>query len=257
MADFPQVRRAPLSRTPSVNFLLIVLVFTGIGAALWHGYVGGKAAVFVFVIAGWVVSLCLHEFGHAITAYWGGDRRIVETGYLSLDPLKYTDPALSLLLPLILIFLGGIGLPGGAVWVRTGALRSKAWMSAVSAAGPLANGVCLGLLGLLFAAMPHGDQPSDVEAGVAVLAFFQATAIVLNLLPLPGLDGFGIVRPWLPVHIAVKANQVGAATFLILLLLLWYTPLGRVIFTIGFYGADLVGIDVSAVVRGILMVRLR
>ena len=257
MANLPQTRRAAFAFTPSVNFLLIVLLFTGTGAGLSHGLIGGKAAVFVFVIAGWVVSLCLHEFGHAVTAYFGGDRRIVDTGYLSLDPLKYTDPALSLLLPLILIFLGGIGLPGGAVWIRNGALRSKAWMSGVSIAGPLANVVCLLLLGLLFAAIPHGDQPSDLEAGIGALAFFQATAIVLNLLPLPGLDGFGIIRPWLPVNIAVRANQIGAAAFLILLLLVWYTPLGRAIFAVGFGGAYLVGIDLAAVVRGILMIRLR
>ena len=80
---------------------------------------------------------------------------------------------------------------------------------------------------------------------------------MLNLLPLPGLDGFGIIRPWLPVGVAVRANQVGAVAFLILLLLVWYTPLGQAIFAVGFGGASLVGIDAEAVVRGILMMRLR
>ena len=257
MADVPRARPTRLFVPPSLNFLALVLVFTGTGAALGHGLIGGRAAVFVFVVAGWIVSLCLHEFGHAIIAYLGGDRRIADTGYLSLDPLKYTDPALSLLLPLILIFLGGIGLPGGAVWIRNGALRGKAWMSGVSIAGPLANGICLALLGLLFAGLAHGAEPTDLEAGIGALAFFQATAIVLNLLPLPGLDGFGIIRPWLPVGVAVRANQVGAVAFLILLLLVWYTPLGQAIFAVGFGGASLVGIDAEAVVRGILMMRLR
>ena len=58
------------------------------------------AAVFVFVIAGWVVSLCLHEFGHAFTAWKFGDRDIALRGYLDLDPRRYSHPVLSIVLPI-------------------------------------------------------------------------------------------------------------------------------------------------------------
>ena len=92
--------RSPI--TPSLNFLLLALVFLGTGAALWHGWVDGRLAVFVLVVSGWVVGLCLHEFGHALTAYRGGDTTVADTGYLTLDPLKYTDPLLSLILPVTL-----------------------------------------------------------------------------------------------------------------------------------------------------------
>ena len=78
-------------------------------------YVG----VFIFVIAGWMVSLCLHEFGHAFTAWRFGDHDVAVRGYLTLNPFKYSNPMLSMVLPLLFIALGGIGLPGGAVWVRT------------------------------------------------------------------------------------------------------------------------------------------
>ena len=44
---------------PSLNFLLLLLIFTGTGGALWQGIVGGRFPIFVFVVAGWVVSLCL------------------------------------------------------------------------------------------------------------------------------------------------------------------------------------------------------
>ncbi len=54
------------------------------------------AGVFVFVVAGWLVSLCLHEFGHAFTAWRFGDHDIAVRGYLTLNPLKYTNPLLSL-----------------------------------------------------------------------------------------------------------------------------------------------------------------
>ncbi len=78
-------------------------------------YVG----VFIFVIAGWIVSLCLHEFAHAFTAWRFGDHDVAMRGYLTLNPFKYTHPLLSLLLPIVFIALGGIGVPGGAVYVRT------------------------------------------------------------------------------------------------------------------------------------------
>jgi Zn-dependent protease len=95
--------------------------------------------VFLLVTAGWVFSVCLHEFGHAVVAYRGGDYTVKEKGYLTLNPLNYTHPVYSLLMPLVFLFLGGLGLPGGAVYIEDRLLRSKGWRSAVSLAGPAMN----------------------------------------------------------------------------------------------------------------------
>ena len=43
-------------------------------------------ATAVVIILGWIFSVCLHEFGHAAVAYWGGDRTVKEKGYLTLNP---------------------------------------------------------------------------------------------------------------------------------------------------------------------------
>ena len=243
---------------PSFNFLLLVLVFAGTGSALWNGWWDGRLAVLVLVVSGWIVSLCLHEFGHALTAYLGGDHTVADTGYLTLDPLKYTDPVLSLILPVIYIFLGGFGLPGGAVYVRTGLLRGPYWDSAVSAAGPFATFCFLLLLAALMAVVPtqaDGDI-TDLQAGLAVLAYFQATALVLNLLPLPGLDGFGIIRPYLPHAIASAAAQVGSGAFILLMLVLWYTPLGGFVFSLGLDITHGLGVALGPIARGYRMMRL-
>lgn len=240
---------------PSLNFLLILLVFSGLGAALWHGLLDGRFVVFVFVVAGWVVNLCLHEFGHAVTAYFGGDTAIARTGYLDLDPLRYTDPVLSLVLPIAYIVLGGFGLPGGAVYINAGRLRSKAWTSIVSAAGPLMNLVFLVLLALLYQALPD-DGVDDLAAGLGVLALFQATAIVLNLLPFPGLDGFGVIRPYLPRHVALRADQIGGGAFLLLFLLIWLTPVGGALFRVGVDLTTAFGFDFLAIARGFRMLKL-
>lgn len=103
--------------------------------------------MFLFVISGWLVSLCLHEFGHAYTARRFGDHDVEARGYLTLNPLKYSNPMLSLGLPLLFIALGGIGLPGGAVYLRTGFMTPRQ-RTIVNLAGPFAN-LVLGVLLLI------------------------------------------------------------------------------------------------------------
>lgn len=184
---------------PSPIFLGLVGL-TAVGAAL--AWAAGStvrplayAGVFVFVIAGWLVSLCLHEFGHAYTAWRFGDHDVAVRGYLTLDPRRYSHLGLSLVLPMVFIALGGIGLPGAAVYVRTGSM-SPARRTMVSLAGPAMN---LLLAVLLLTTVRWCYQPSHrvLWAGVAFLGFLQITAVLLNLLPIPGLDGYDALEPHL------------------------------------------------------------
>ena len=71
----------------------------------------GTLTTFLVVLIGWIFSLTLHEFMHAFVAYQGGDWTVREKGYLTFNPLKYTHPVYSILLPLLFLFLGGLGLP--------------------------------------------------------------------------------------------------------------------------------------------------
>jgi Zn-dependent protease len=159
--------------------------------------------VVVLVLGGWAVSLCLHEFGHAYTAYRGGDRSVRAKGYLTLDIRRYADLGLSLVLPVFFLLLGGIPLPGGAVWIENGAIRSRVVRSLVSLAGPAANLILGGLLIVAVAVVP---MPTGLGAGLSALALIQVLAFVLNILPVPGLDGFGVLEPYLPQ----SARQVAA-----------------------------------------------
>ncbi len=109
---------------------------------------------FAVVLIGWVLSLSLHEFSHSLVAYLGGDYTVREKGYLTFNPLKYTHPVYSLLLPLLFLVMGGIGLPGGAVYIETWRLRSKNWRTAVSLAGPLSNLLLAIILGLILRFAP-------------------------------------------------------------------------------------------------------
>lgn len=192
---------------PSPVFLgiLALAVLGGVLASLGdHADDGSvRGGTVLLVLAGWGVTLCLHEFGHAIVAFRGGDREVYFKGYLTLDPRRYTDPVLSLVIPLILLAIGGIPLPGGAVWINHYALKSKRVETMVSLAGPLAN-LAVGVL--LIAAVNVFEPAPGLTAALSFLALLQIFAFVLNILPVPGLDGWGAIEPYL----SPEAQRFGA-----------------------------------------------
>lgn len=177
---------------------------------------------FIVVLIGWVFSLCLHEFSHALVAYYGGDTTVREKGYLTFNPLKYTHPVYSLLMPMIFLLLGGIGLPGGAVYIETWRLRSRGWVSAVSLAGPTSNLLLAILLGLLlhFAPVTSGG----IWPGLSFLALLQVCALVLNLIPVPPFDGFGAIEPYLPMNLRTSLMQTRGMLSFAVFFLLWFVP---------------------------------
>ncbi|OLD72781.1 MAG: hypothetical protein AUF61_02680 [Chloroflexi bacterium 13_1_20CM_66_33] len=195
------------------------------GAGLWSGVAPGLTLLLsvLLVIGGWVTSLCIHEFGHALLAYLGGDRSVAAAGYLSLNPLKYTHPVLSIALPIVFLLIGGIGLPGGAVYLNERAIRTDWWRSFASAGGPLGNLLFAILIGwpfLVFQGLPpFGDF--HFWAALAFLVFLQLTALLLNLIPIPPFDGFGIIAPWLSIELRMLANRLGMLPLLVLFYLLW------------------------------------
>ncbi|CAN3126763.1 site-2 protease family protein [Mycobacterium sp. smrl_JER01] len=236
----------PLHRSvrPSPVFLGLIGL-TGLGGALaWSaaGPIGPIAylGVFVFVIFGWLVTLCLHEFGHAYSAYRFGDRDVALRGYLTLNPLKYSHPLLSLGLPVLFIALGGIGLPGGAVYLQTAAMTSRQ-KTLVSLAGPAVN-LFFAILLLSLARLLYDPDHSVFWAGVAFLGFLQVTALLLNLLPIPGLDGYGALEP----HLSPQTQRALAPArqwgFFLLLLLLIAPPLNQWFFGAVYWLFELSGV---------------
>ena len=149
-------------------------------------------------------------------------------GYLTLNPLKYANPMLSLGLPMLFIALGGIGLPGGAVWVRT-SFMTPAQRTRVSLAGPFANAV-LAVVLLAVTAVFYDPEHQVFWGGMAFLGFLQVTAVLLNLLPIPGLDGYGALEPHLSHDLQRKFDPVKQWGFLVLLLLLFIRPLNALFF---------------------------
>jgi Zn-dependent protease len=177
---------------------------------------------FIFVLVGWIFSLCLHEFAHAAVAFIGGDTSVREKGYFTFNPLRYADPIASLFVPLVFLLLGGIGLPGGAVYIEAHRLRGKWWACAVALAGPAAN---LAIAGVLVLALSTDLMARSAAApALAFLALLQVTAVLLNLLPVPPLDGYRAIVPFLPRRVQIGFDRWGSLPLFVLFLLLWFVP---------------------------------
>ena len=113
------------------------------------------------------------------------------------------------------------------MFINRGALRTRFSQSAVSAAGPLTNIVVAILLAIAFA-FREGSSPFWVA--VAFLMLLQVTAAVLNLLPVPGLDGFGIIEPYLSRETVAGAMRIAPFTVIGLFALLWIPQLNQALF---------------------------
>lgn len=255
---------------PSPVFVGIVAVFAVSGWMTWAKFGNVRVDVFLFIVTGWLVSLCLHEYAHAVAGFFSGDRSVAERGYLRLNPLKYTSPLLSIVLPVVVVILGGIGLPGGAVWIDHRHINSKVKDSLISAAGPLTN-VILALVVAFPFWIGLGPQLIQLSSGqftlagstshlefwsaLAALGFLQITASVLNFLPIPGLDGGSIIAPWMSPAYQRAWALFAPYGFILLFLALWQTRLGGWFYDAVFWIAEKLGLSEAMIQVGLELMR--
>jgi Zn-dependent protease len=227
---FPDTRRSAVR--PSPVFLAVLAVAVAGGAMAWQAAPKSTTAsvgVFVLVVAGWVVTVCLHEFAHAYTAWRHGDHGVAARGYLTLNPLRYSHPLLSIGLPVLFIALGGIGLPGGAVYLRTDLLPPRA-VRQISLAGPAVNALAAVVLLTVIRLFADTESHPVFWWGLSFLAFLQVTATVLNLIPIPGLDGYAALEPSLSPKTRRALDQYKGFGLLVLVALLFVPSINRVFF---------------------------
>ena len=240
VAGAPRTRRQALTPSPVFVLAVALTVLGGVLAARGTGVRSIGIGVFVFVVAGWVVSLCLHEFAHAVAAYRAGDTDVLSAGYLTLNPLLYGHPIYSVVLPVVFVIAGGIGLPGGAVYLHKHRFRTRGAASLVSLAGPAVNVVLAvallvpvaahgfgGASGFGYVTLADGD---GLWAGLAFLGFLQVTAAILNLLPIPGLDGWGAVEPWVSRETAAAAARISPFGMLAVFAILFVSQVNAAFF---------------------------
>jgi len=189
-----------------------------------------KIAIYALPV---IFAITVHEAAHGFAARFFGDMTADRAGRITLNPLKHVDPIGTILVPALTLLVGGI-LFGWAkpVPVDFSRLRNpKRDMLWVAAAGPASNFVMAlfwALMIKLSVSSPNiYSEPMALmgQAGVMI----NVVLMVLNLLPLPPLDGGRIAVSLLPNHMAYKYAQVERFGLIILIGLLATGILGRII----------------------------
>ena len=157
----------------------------------WDNYLS-----FIFLFSGSILSIAYHEFFHAITAFFLGDDSIFGRRYLRFDIRKYFHSFTSFLMPAALFFIMGLFLPGAAVFFDSNKIENRFHLALVSIAGVMANLIIL--LSISYVLNFYGEVLSEqTKVLLHTLAFIQIIIIVFNLLPIPPLDGWGVISQML------------------------------------------------------------
>ena len=190
-----------------------------------------------------VLAITLHEASHGYVAMRFGDTTAYAAGRVSLNPFRHIDPVGTIALPLVLLaigkLLGGSGILFGwakPVPVNFANLRDpKRDMLWVAAAGPLSN-LAMALVWAVALKAGVAAEGNDYALPLALMGaagvFINIIIMVLNLLPLPPLDGGRILVSLLPHRAARAVSRLEPYGFAILIVLLFTGMLGVVLWPV-------------------------
>jgi Zn-dependent protease len=210
-----------------------------------------------------IFAITLHEAAHGYVAKHFGDMTAYLEGRVSLNPLRHIDPFGTVALPLILLAVTKL-FGGGIIfgWAKpvpvnfSNLRRPKHDMLWVAAAGPLSNfmmALFWALIIKLGLFMPEGYFGMPLALMGAAGVFFNIIIMVLNLVPLPPLDGGRILLSLLPHRLAWRVARVEPYGFLILIVLLLTGVLGYLLWpaiaALMALVAGLLGLPVDDLVR--------
>lgn len=174
-----------------------------------------------------ILAMTWHEAAHAYVAWRLGDDSVYRRGLVTLNPLKHIDPFGTVILPAILLLSGSpflFGYAQTAVDMRN--MRNyRRDLALVAVAGPAMNLALAVISAALLSAWVHvmGDAKGWVTSTLAVSFFFNLLLVVINMLPLPPLDGgrvaIGLLPPVLAIPLA-RLERWGMFIFLGLFLVL-------------------------------------
>lgn len=193
-----------------------------------------------------VFSAILHEVMHGAVADKLGDPTARVMGRLTLNPLPHLDPIMSVLLPLLLVLSGSPVIFGAAKPVPVNPIRfrdPKKDMALTALAGPLTN-----LFLAVFAAQIIKIVPLDpfISQFLYLVVLYNLMLAIINLIPIPPLDGSKVFASILPDEIAHAYLSIQQFGIFILFFLLFFPiggfSLGKLISNLIFFSINLLGI---------------
>ncbi|MBI1373894.1 MAG: site-2 protease family protein [Phycisphaera sp.] len=192
-----------------------------------------KPGIWLGVVVGVTFSIVLHELAHGWAAIWQGDRTPILTGHMTANPIVHMGPV-------SIILLLTCGIAWGAMPVDPTRFRSKYGDALVAAAGPamtfLIALVALTGYGLWvrFAGLPDTELMTPLAANSQLLLWhlgrLNCVLVVLNLLPIPPLDGSRILANFSPAYAhkirAVHDPQIFMFALIAIIAVFSYTSFG-------------------------------
>ncbi len=198
-------------------------------------------------------AITLHEVAHAYTAYYFGDYQVKAAGRLSLNPIKHIELMGTIIIPVTMLVLTGFAL-GWAKPVQVSlrhlrnAEKNMFW---IALAGPMSN-LLMAILWAILLRTTQAFNEGEIYFQFVILMAIAGMIIntllmVLNLLPIPPLDGSKVIMPFLPNKIRFYFQKLEPYGFFVLIALMLLGLLGIILnpfinFSLGFL-IDLSGVD--------------
>ena len=165
--------------------------------------------ILIFGIIILVLSIIIHEVAHGYAAYALGDPTAKLEGRLTLNPASHVDPVGSVVLPALLVMTGAGILFGWAKPVPYNPynLKNQRWGEAIVAVAGVATNLLLAVIFALVARYAYANGFGEIGDLAALVTLTNLSLGIFNLIPIPPLDGFTVLRGILPYKIGMQMRE--------------------------------------------------
>lgn len=185
-----------------------------------------------------LLAITLHEAAHGWVAKQLGDHTARLQGRLSMNPLRHVDPIGTVLLPIVLLVIGGFVFG----WAKPVPVdprnfkKPREHMALVALAGPMSNLIMAVFWALMLSLAAHALASTWIGYPLSLMAqagiIINLILMVLNLFPLPPLDGGRIMVGMLKPAMALKYARIEPYGFWILIVLIFTGVLGKLLWPV-------------------------
>lgn len=210
----------------------------------------------LLLVPAFLVAIPVHEMGHALAAYFLGDRSVRYFGYLKPDPRRFLDP-----IGVIAVFVALVGW-GKRVPIQSNRVSGVVRRLIYELGGPAANLVVAVAVGALLRAMLQAGVTASltfsvglIAAALFVIVFLNLSIFAFQLIPIPGLDGWGVIEalfrgryPRFFFNVDSRRREVWVAAVIAIFVfqLLWGTSLLALVMTPAYAPASLISLGTCA-----------
>ena len=181
----------------------------------------------VLTLPGILLGLTIHEYSHALSAYYMGDDTAKYYGRLSLNPIKHIDP-----IGFLMLLFAGFGWAKPVPVNPNNFKNRKLGYFLVSISGPFSNFILAILLTFILGLQITMQNNKTVEQIIFFGIYINLVLGVFNLFPIPPLDGSKLLLLILPDSMEHKYYSIQKYSYALLFLLLYFGVISKVLFPI-------------------------